>query len=88
MVTSAIIIEVYEHAKHIITATCTPPGHAKDQYAYRSELAGIFHVVSIVEHISIKFNILEGTTTIAYDDLNVKENHGQRNKILTPLKQL
>ena len=86
--TSALIIEGPEYSKHRIASTWTFPIHAKDQDAYRSELAGIFHVVSIVEQISIKFNILEGTTTIAYDDLNVKENHGQRNKILTPLKQL
>ena len=45
---SYLIIEGSDHATHQITATCTDQGHPKYQYAYISELAGIFHVVSIV----------------------------------------
>ena len=53
--TEALIIEGSEYYKHQISATCTSPGNSKYQDAHRSELAGIFHVVSIVGEISLKF---------------------------------
>ena len=67
---AALIVEGAEHKTHQIATSCTCPGLPKDQDAYRSELAGIFHVVSIVEEISQKFNILEGKITITCDGLN------------------
>ena len=66
----ALIIEGPDHATRLITATCTSPGHPKDKDAYRSELAGIFHMVSIVEEISRKFNIPEGAIMIACNGLS------------------
>ena len=45
-------------------------GHPKYKYKYISEPACIFHVVSIVEESSRKFNILEGEITIACGGLN------------------
>ena len=67
---AALIIEGLDHATHQLSATCIIPGHPKDQDSYRSELAGIFHMVSIVEEISRKFIILEGAITIACDGPN------------------
>ena len=69
-VTSVLIIEGSKYAKHQIAATCTSPGHSKYQDAYRSELAFIFHVVSIVEYIILKLNISGGSITITCDRLN------------------
>ena len=37
-----------------------PPGHSKDQYAYRSELAGIFHLVITVEEIILNTTFQKG----------------------------
>ena len=68
--TEALIIEVSEYTTHQISSTCTCLGHPKDQDSYRSELAGLFQVVSFVEEIIQKFNILEGAITIKCNGLN------------------
>ena len=70
----ALIIEGSDHANHQITVTFISPGHPKYQDAYRSKLAGIFHVAYIVEEISREFNILEGAITIVCDGLNAIKN--------------
>ena len=58
--TAAMIIEGPAYKKHWIVSSCTSPGRAKDWGAYKSELAGIPHVVSIVEAIFHKHIITEG----------------------------
>ena len=49
--------------------SCTSLGHAKDQDMHRRKLSGILHVVSIVEEICHKHNIIEGGITAKYDGL-------------------
>ena len=75
--TSALIIKGHEYAKLRIATAFTSPGQAKYQYEYRSDLKGIFHVLYIVEDISLKFNIIEGAITVACDCLNAIKIHGQ-----------
>ena len=68
---AALIIEGSEYSIHQIYTTCTYLGHPKYKDTYRSELEGIFHVVSKVENISKKSNILKVVIIIACDGLNV-----------------
>ena len=68
--TSVLIIEGYEYDKRRIAVTCTSLGHSKYQYVYIIELSVIIHVVSIVEEISLKFNISKGAITISCYGLN------------------
>ena len=65
-----MIIEGNENTRHIITATSTAPGTAKEQDAYRSELTGIYHVIYIIETICDKHNIRIGGITAACEGLN------------------
>ena len=87
-VTAALIIEGYKYTKKIIAAYCTSPEHTKYQDAYRGKLVVIFHMVTIVEEISIKFNISEREISMACDGLiTIKKSMGS-DKIRMPLKML
>lgn len=46
------------------------PGHAEDQSAYRSELAGILGVVSIVKELVKYYEIEEGHVTIGCNNIS------------------
>ena len=48
---SALVIEVISHNVHIIIVTSTNPGRSKSQETYQSELAGIYHIILIMEDI-------------------------------------
>ena len=57
--------------------SCTSLGHAKDQDMHRRKLSGILHVVSIVEELCHKHNIIEGEITEKYDGLTaIKKSIG------------
>ena len=81
--TSALIIDGSKYDRHRIGTTCISPGHPKDQAAYRSELEDRFHVVSVVEYISLKSNISEGAIKISCDGLNeIKKSMGSETRYL------
>ena len=63
--TSALVIEGCRNDMYRIRGTSTTPRQIKDQEAYQSELAGIYHIVFIVEDICSKHNIWDVSITIA-----------------------
>ena len=67
---------------HRITATSNTSGHEEYQDAYKSELEGILHIIIILEDISSKFNIEDGSITIACDGIEAfKEIHVPKHTI-------
>ena len=78
--TAAWIIE-NEAGTQRIMGTVEVPGHGSDQSAYRSELAGIYAIVLVVEVIKDIWSISSGGILIGCDGkaaldqaLNIKEN--------------
>ena len=58
--TSAVIIEGNKNTRHIIIATSTAQGTAKDKGAYRSDIKIIYPIIYIIETICEKHNIRRG----------------------------
>ena len=50
-VTSDLVIGGGRYNVHRIIVTSATPGRSEDQEAYRSDLAGIYHIMLVVEHI-------------------------------------
>jgi len=67
--TAAIIIEGY-NPLHRITAKVITPGGAQDHSSYRSELAGIYSTLTIINHICFFYDIHEGQVEFACDGLS------------------
>ena len=72
--TTAVIIEVNYNVRHRTTVTPTSPGTAKDQYTYRSDLTGIYHVIYIIYTICEKHKIRSGVIMVACDGFNAIKN--------------
>jgi len=66
--TAALIIEGTSSAGRIQSSVLVPGG-ASVQSSYRSELAGIYSTITIVNHICCYFNITEGFIEFAWDGL-------------------
>ena len=64
--TSAFVLEGPNSHGRIVT-TNVVPGESEDQSAYRSELAGLYGIISTVEQICLEHSITQGSITIGCD---------------------
>ena len=55
---------------HLLTGSCIVPGHAKDQSAYRSELAGLYAIIIMIESVCEVFEIKKGVVEIGCDGIS------------------
>jgi hypothetical protein len=60
---------VYVNNNCIITGRCVAPGGPDDQSAYRSELTGIYGIVSTIRYLQRAFNV-SGKITVGCDGLS------------------
>ncbi len=67
--TAAWVLEGTDSSGRIVGQVIAP-GDSKDQSAYRSELAGIFSIMVIIEKHCYFYGILEGEITIGCDGLS------------------
>ena len=68
--TETLIIKGGKISHPRITATSKTSGNPEDQEAYRSELSGIIHTITIIGKICSKFNIIEAEITAACDGMD------------------
>ena len=69
-----MITEGNKNSRHKIIATSTAQGTAKYQDTNKSELTGIYHVVSVIDTIYEKHNIRSEGSMDACDGLNAIKN--------------
>jgi hypothetical protein len=75
---------VFVNNNCIISGQCVVPGSPDDQSAYRSELTGLYGIVSTIWYLQQKFNV-KGNITVGCDGLSAS---GKRKNLTTSSTQI
>jgi hypothetical protein len=67
-----------------ISGVCVVPGNSTDQSAYRSELAGLYAIITMIEAVCIFHKIEKGVVTIGCDGLSALRQGLQASDITNP----